>query len=69
MNLPKILNDTTGIDNTLNLPLLTAYKTLRCIRRTPNQEKKRSTNIKLDEIILMNIINDNALNLHNSLYK
>ena len=33
-----------------------------------NQEKKnQSTNIKCDEINIMNIINDNNFNLHNSL--
>ena len=32
-----------------------------------NQEKKQSTNIKCDEINIMNIINDNTFNLHNSL--
>ena len=29
--------------------------------------KKQSTNIKRDEINIMNIINDNSFNLHNSL--
>ena len=32
-----------------------------------NQEKKQSTNIKSDEINIMNIINDNTFNVHNSL--
>ena len=32
-----------------------------------NQEKKQSINIKCDEINIMNIINDNTFNLHNSL--
>ena len=32
-----------------------------------NQEKKQSTNIKRDEINIMNIINDNTFNLDNSL--
>ena len=32
-----------------------------------NQDKKQSTNIKHDEIDIMNIINDNTFNLHNSL--
>ena len=37
-----------------------------------NQEKilqKQSTNIKRDEINIINIINDNSFNLHNSLLK
>ena len=32
-----------------------------------NQEKKQSTNIKRDEINILNIINDNTFNWHNSL--
>ena len=32
-----------------------------------NQEKKQRTNIKRDEINIMNIINDNTFNLCNSL--
>ena len=32
-----------------------------------NQEKNQSTNIKCDEINMMNIINDNTFNLHNGL--
>ena len=31
--------------------------------------KKQNTNIKRDEINIMNIINDNILNLHHSLFK
>ena len=31
-----------------------------------NEEKKQSINIKHDEIDIMNIINDNTFNLHNS---
>ena len=41
------------------------------IRRTPISAgqitKKQSTNIKREEINLMNTINDNTFNLHNSL--
>ena len=43
-----------------------------CIRHTPIsaeqiKKKTQSTNIRRDEIIIMNIINDNTFNLHNSL--
>ena len=42
-----------------------------CIRCTQfqqvNQEKKRSTNIRRDEDNIMNIINDNNFNMHDSL--
>ena len=46
-----------------------AYKTHGCLRRTPilAVQIKRSTNIKRDEINMMNIIGDNSLNPHNSL--
>ena len=42
------------------------------IRRTPIsagqiKKKKKNANIKCDEINIMNIINDNTFNLHNSL--
>ena len=47
-----------------------AYNMPRCIRRTPISagqiKKKQSTNIKCDEINIMNIINDNTFNLYNS---
>ena len=51
---------------------MTAYKTYECIKHTTNsieknQETKLSSNIKHDEINIMNIINDNTFNLHNSL--
>ena len=49
---------------------LTAYKSHGCIRRTPTLagqiKKKQSTNIKYDEINMINIINDDTFNLHNS---
>ena len=48
---------------------LTVYKTHPNFSWT-NQEhflEKQSTNIKRDEINIMNIINDNTFNLHNSL--
>ena len=39
-----------------------------CIRRTPiSAGQIKNTNIKRKEIIIMNIINDNTFNLHNSL--
>ena len=51
-----------------------AYTTQRCISRTSvsaGQIKKKllkqSTNIKRDEINIMNIIDDNSFNLHNNL--
>ena len=47
-----------------------SYKTHGCIRRTPisaGQIKKKITNIKRDEINIMNFINVNTFNLHNSL--
>ena len=58
------------------IPYLTAYKIHGCIRRTlisagqinknkKTATKKQSTNIKLDAINTMNIINDNSFNLHN----
>ena len=55
---------------------MTAYKTHGCIRRTPisagqNQEKnlaEQSVTIKRDEINVMNIINDNSFNMHNSIF-
>ena len=44
-----------------------------CLPHTPIStgqiKKKKSTNIKRDEIDIMNIINDNTFNLHNSLLK
>ena len=42
------------------------YKTHPNFSRA-NQENKQSTNIKRDEINIINIINDNNFNLHNSL--
>ena len=48
------------------LPYLTVNKRLPNFSRV-NQEKKQSTNIKCDEINIMNIIKDNTFNLHNSL--
>ena len=49
------------------LPYLTAFKTPGCKRRPAISagqiKKKQSTNIKRDEINIMNIINDNTLNL------
>ena len=40
-------------------------KRLICHKNPTNQtKKKQSTNIKLDEINIMNIINDNVFNLH-----
>ena len=49
-----------------------AYKTHGCIRRAPIsagqiKKNKQSTNIKRDEVTIMNIINDNTFNLHNNL--
>ena len=47
-----------------------AYKTPGYTRRIPisaGQIKIKQTNIKRDEINIMNIINDNIFNLHNSL--
>ena len=48
-----------------------AYKAHGCIRRAlisaGQIKKKRSTNIKLDENNIMNIITDNTFNLHKSL--
>ena len=57
------------------LPHFTAYKTHGCISRASisvgqikkKKKQKQSTNIKHDEINIMNIINDNTFNLHNSL--
>ena len=50
---------------------LMAYKIHGCRRRTPISaeqiKKKQSTNIKCDEIDIMNIINDKTFNLHKSL--
>ena len=50
------------------LSYLMPYKMHRCIRHTPISagqiKKKQRTNIKCD---IMNIINDNTFNLHNSL--
>ena len=49
---------------------MTAYKTIWCIRHTQisaEQTKKKSTNIKRDEINIMNIINYNTFNQYNSL--
>ena len=51
-----------------------AYKTHKWIRCTPNsaeqiKKKKQSTNIKCDEVNIMNIINDNTFNLHNKYMK
>ena len=53
---------------TFVLLYLTAYKTHPNFSRA-NQEKKKkqSTNIKLEEINIINIINDNAFNVHKSL--
>ena len=45
---------------------MTDYKTHPNFSRA-NQEKKKRINIKSDEINIMNIINDNTFNLHNSL--
>ena len=53
------------------LPYLTVYKTLGSIRRVPisvgEPGKKLNTNIKRDGRNIMNIINDNTFNVHNSL--
>ena len=46
-----------------------AYKTHPKFRRSNQEKKKQSTNIKYDEINIMNIINDITFNLHNSLLK
>ena len=48
------------------------YETYGCIRRTPIsaeqiKKKKKKTNIKHDEINMLNIVNDNTFNLYNSL--
>ena len=59
----------------INIPYLTAYKTHRCIRRSPistGQIKKKilvkiSTNIKRDKINILNIIHGNTFNLQDSL--
>ena len=53
------------------IPYLTAYKKHGCIWRTQIsagqiKKKKQSTNIKHDEINIMNIINDNTFNLHDN---
>ena len=52
--------------------ILTAYKTHGCIKPAPIsarkiKKKKQSTNIKRDEINIMNKINDNTFNLHKRL--
>ena len=45
-----------------------AYKTHGCIRRTPiSAEQIQSTDIKRDEINIIDIINDKTFNLHKSL--
>ena len=51
---------------------MTAYKTRGCIWRTPIlakqiKKKQSTTNIRRDEINIMNIIYGNTFNLHNSL--
>ena len=49
-----------------------ACKTQGSIRFTPilaGQIKKKSITIKHDEIIIMNIMNDDTFNLHNSFLK
>ena len=55
----------------LSIPVINIYCIRWCIRRTPVSagqiKKKEITNIKHDEIIIMNIINDNIFKLHNSL--
>ena len=43
------------------------YKTHSNFSWANKKNKKQSTNIKRDEINIMNIINDNTFNLHNSL--
>ena len=48
------------------IPYLMVYKTHSYFNRA-NQEQKLSTDIKRDEINIMNIINDNTFNWHNSL--
>ena len=56
-----------------NYPILILYLTVYKMHPNfsrANQEKilvKQSTNIKRDEINIMNIIDDNTLNRHNSL--
>ena len=54
----------------MNVSYLTVYKTNGCISWTPipagQIKKKKYINIKRDEINIMNIINDNTFNLHNS---
>ena len=55
----------------LSVPVVKIYCIWWCIRRTPVSagqiKKKEIINIKHDEINIMNIINDNTFNLHNSL--
>ena len=58
-----------------SIPYLTAYKTHGSIRRTPisagqikkTEKTQQSTHLKRSEINIMNIINDNTFNLHDSL--
>ena len=54
------------VTNLKDLLYMMAYKTQGCIIRTPISIKK-TTNIKHDGINIMNIINNNTFNLHNSL--
>ena len=55
----------------LSVPVVNIYCNWWFIRHTPISagqiKKKEITNIKHDEINIMNIINDNTFNLHNSL--
>ena len=46
---------------------LTAYKTHLNFNRANQEKTKQITDIKCDEINIMNIINDNIFNLDNSL--
>ena len=56
----------------MNLPYWTIYNTHHNFSKV-NQEKiflvTQSTNIKRDEIKMMNIVNDNIFNLHNPIYQ
>ena len=61
-----LFNSLRFIGNLKYVLYLTAYKTHPNFSRA-NQEKNQSTNIKHDEINIMNIINGNIFNLHYSL--
>ena len=73
--IPQYFRDNNNDFSCSKLLYLRADKTHGCIRRIPvpagkikgKNVLKQSFNIKLNEIDIINIINDNTFNLHNSL--